>query len=104
MVDSLDIGGKQRIALDQAYYLHSIGFKVKIIMLNQATESNLVMSKMDLKFSLVPDIEIIPIAGLRYKQFLKLVLFFAKTRQDFVVISHSTKACVLSRAASFVFT
>ena len=104
MVDSLDIGGKQRIALDQAYYLNSIGFKVKIIMLNQATEFNLAMFEMDLKFSRVPNLEIIPMAGSRYKQFLNLVLFFTKARKDFVVISHSTKACVLSRAASIVFS
>ena len=103
MVDSLDIGGKQRIALDQAYYLHSIGFKVKIIMLNQATESNLAMLEMDLKFSILPRFEITSLAGPRPKQFLKLIYLFAKTRQGFVVISHSTKACVLSRVASFVF-
>ncbi len=104
MVDSLDIGGKQRIALDQAYYLHSIGLNVKIIMLNQATKFNLAMLEMDLTFSKVPTLEIIPIAGLRFQQFLKLVSFFAKAKRDFVVISHSTKACVLSRAASLVFS
>ncbi len=104
MVDSLDIGGKQRIALDQAYYLHSLGFKVKIIMLNQATESNLAMLEMDLKHSLVPNMEIVPIPGPKYKQFAKLIYFFAKFRQNFVVISHSTNACVLGRVASIIFS
>ena len=104
MFDSLDICGKQRIALDQAYYIHSIGLNVKIIMLNQATKFNLAMLEMDLTFSKVPTLEIIPIAGLRFQQFLKLVSFFAKAKRDFVIISHSTKACVLSRAASLVFS
>jgi glycosyltransferase involved in cell wall biosynthesis len=103
VVDSLNIGGKERLALDQAYYLHSIGFKVKIIMLNYATELNLLMSKMDLEFSQVPKIEIVSISGLKYKQFIKLVYLFAKIKKNFVIISHSTKACVLTRLASCIF-
>jgi glycosyltransferase involved in cell wall biosynthesis len=103
VIDSLNIGGKERLALDQAYYLQSTGNKVKILLLNYPTDSNLAMLKMDQKFSKMPIIEIVSIPGSKIVQLIKLVHFFARHKKYFVVISHSTRALVLVRMASVIF-
>ena len=102
VLDSLNIGGKERLALDQAYFLHSSGCDVKIIILNYSTEYNLAMFTMDQKFSEVPTIEIIFFSGSRFKQFFELMRLVTKFHRNFIVITHSTRALVLTRMASFI--
>jgi len=102
VLDSLNIGGKERLALDQAYFLDSVGCAVKIIVLNESTENNLAMLTMDQKFSEVPTIKVIFVPGSRIKQFLELTRLLTKFHRNCTVITHSTRALVLTRMASFI--
>jgi hypothetical protein len=102
VLDSLNIGGKERLALDQAYFLHSNGCNVKIIILNHSTENNLAMLNMDHEFSEVPPIEVLFVSGSRLGQFFQLIRLFTNFYRKFVVLTHSTRALVLTRIASFI--
>lgn len=95
--DTFKIGGIERLALDQVYYLKSIDIDCSLIVLssiNSIQENSFIVNER----RLIDDfnIEIISIEGNRSTQFFKLRKFI-KIRNVSGIISHSLRATVILR-------
>ena len=94
IVDNLRIGGFQRVALDQAYYLSEAGVNVTLVVLSKFSEINqanaaLYYLEVD-KFS---KIQVVSIGGSNFIEILRLILLMRK--HSFThVLSHSLRGTV----------
>jgi glycosyltransferase involved in cell wall biosynthesis len=93
--DGFNIGGIQRLALDQAYFLNSKGCKTVLLVLNekpnQLQPTFLYIEEQIISRNLV---EIIFIPGKKYQQFKKLISIF-RVYNFRNIISHSLRGSVL---------
>lgn len=94
-VENLRIGGYQRLALDQAYYLSDISYRCTLLLLNpqvpnlktfEDTENKLIHSK---------NLVISRLAGKRIYDFFTLRKLLNSDDSEVLVISHSMRSTVL---------
>lgn len=101
--DGFNIGGIQRLALDQAYSLSSKGYSVVLLVLNEKP-TNLQPTFLYSEAHLISRslVEMIFIPGNKFQQFVRLFLIFKKN--DFSkIISHSLRGSVLLYAYRIIF-
>jgi glycosyltransferase involved in cell wall biosynthesis len=101
--DGFNIGGIQRLALDQAYSLNSKGYKTVLLVLNEKP-TNLQPTFLYSEAHIISRslVEIIFIPGNKFQQFVRLFFIFKKT--DFRnIISHSLRGSVLLYAYRIIF-
>lgn len=99
MVDNLDIGGIQRLAFDEAYFLSDFGEEVEILV--QAETQLSPMQRLDQEFSGAQKLKI-QYVGIRRS--ISIYRYFAlfKTRSTNLVITHSLSSCFALRIALFL--
>jgi glycosyltransferase involved in cell wall biosynthesis len=94
-VENLRIGGYQRLALDQAYYLSDISYPSTLLLLNPESpnlksfehlEANLIMSK---------NLKIIRLSGRRFSDLFTIRSILKSHKSEVIVISHSMRSTVL---------
>lgn len=95
VVENLQLGGYQRLALDQAYCFSKLGHSVSIISLsaNESPADNLEVLEEDLidRFR----IKVEHCGGSRFKQFLKIQNFINRSVDKQPIIVHSLRASVI---------
>jgi glycosyltransferase involved in cell wall biosynthesis len=94
-VENLRIGGYQRLALDQAYYLSDISYPATLLLLNpespnlksfEHSEANLIMSK---------NLKMVRLSGRRFSDLFTVRKILTSEKTDVIVISHSMRSTVL---------
>ena len=88
LVDNLNVGGIQRLSMDESYWLKEKDFKNSILVLGESSQETTIID-IDGYYFNMNKIEIIYLGKSKATQFSNLIKTFRKTSKNTVVVSHS---------------
>ncbi len=103
LVDNLNVGGIQRLSMDESYWLKANNFKNSILVLGESTQETTIIN-IDSNYFKMNKIEIIYLGKSKATQFYNMVKTFRETSKNTIVVSHSaggTPLIFLSRIFTF---
>lgn len=102
-VENLRIGGYQRLALDQAYYLSDISYRCTLLLLNPEVPN--LKTFIDTEFQLIESKKLVVsrLAGRRFQDYIAIRKLLKSDESKILVISHSMRSTVLFTLARIGF-